>query len=347
MQPSGTHAARLQWLTMTTTGPAPIENCDECGFGWHRFTDERAVDAIPLAGAFYRGVLEGVDIDLANTRPAPDSWSILEYVDHVRRAMWIWQFVVDVAVHELGVDLTNGSSPDIGPEVQRFDDIESTISTMDSESAQLSALLAGLAPDQWACAETVSLGVVDQHWVVRHALHEMLHHLHDVGRVRARLGDGAPTQTGSVAQLNIGSGGVPKGSVAEAVVTFEGMIGDHQNDRANHGRPFQALSLYSNDVIEALKSEGHPIHAGAAGENITVDGIDWASLRPGALVSIGPEVMIEVSAYATPCAKNAQWFVDRDFNRMNHDSHPGWSRLYATVLAPGRLRHGDRVVVEP
>ena len=44
----------------------------------------------------------------------------------------------------------------------------------------------------------------------------------------------------------------------------------------------------------------------------------------------------EISSHATPCAKNAGWFGDRQFRRIDHDEHPGWSRLYATVLRPAR-----------
>jgi hypothetical protein len=332
---------------MTVFEPAPIENCDECGFGWDRYTDEQAVGVYLVTGGLFRGVLDGVDLDLANTRPVADSWSILEYVDHVRTAMWTWRFVVESAVGELGIDLRTGGARPIDPEVKRFDDGESTIAAMEAESAELFSALLGLDPEQWDRTSLVSLGVVDQRWVARHALHEILHHLHDVGRIRARLGDGVPTETGSVAQLSLGGGGVPKEPVGEAEVTVAGMTGDHQNDRVHHGRGFQALCLYSKDVIERLKAEGHPIHPGAAGENITVEGIEWASLRPGAVILIGDDLKIELSSYATPCAKNARWFIDRDFRRMLHETHPGWSRVYATVLRPGRVQTGDRVLVEP
>lgn len=332
---------------MTVLEPAPIENCDECGFGWDRYTDEQAVGVYLVTGGLFRGVLDGVDLDLANTRPVADSWSILEYVDHVRTAMWMWRFVVDAAVGEPGIDLRTSGARPMDPEVKRFDDVESTVAAMEAESAALFTVLLGLDPEQWDCTSLVNLGVVDQRWVARHALHEILHHLHDVGRIRARLGDGVPTQTGSVAQLNLGGGGVPKEPVGEAEVTVAGMTGDHQNDRVHHGRGFQALCLYSKDVIEALKAEGHPIYPGAAGENITVEGIDWASLRPGAVILIGDDMKIELSSYATPCAKNAQWFIDREFRRMLHDTHPGWSRVYATVLTPGRVQTGDQVLVEP
>jgi MOSC domain-containing protein YiiM len=332
---------------MTVLEPAPIENCDECGFGWDLYTDEQAVGVYLVTGELFRAALDGVDLDLANTRPSADSWSILEYVDHVRTAMWLWRFVVDAAVGEPGIDLRTDAQRPIAPEVKRFDDVESTVAAMEAESAELFTALVGLEAEQWERTALVRLGVVDQRWVVRHALHEILHHLHDVGRIRARLGDRVVTQTGSVAQLNLGGGGVPKHPVGEAEVTVAGMTGDHHTDRVHHGRGFQALCLYSKDVIEALQAEGHPIYPGAAGENITVEGIDWSGLRPGAVLLIGDDVTLELSSYATPCAKNAQWFIDREFRRMLHETHPGWSRLYATVLTPGRVHAGDPVVVEP
>ena len=43
--------------------------------------------------------------------------------------------------------------------------------------------------------------------------------------------------------------------------------------------------------------------------------------------------------------KNAAWFADGDFNRMNQKTHPGCSRVYARVLEEGQLRTGDTVDV--
>jgi MOSC domain-containing protein YiiM len=151
---------------------------------------------------------------------------------------------------------------------------------------------------------------------------------------------------GTVAQLNVSDGGVPKVPVAEVEVGYRGAADDRQATRRHHGRPWQALCLWSAEVIEDLQAEGHPISPGAAGENVTLAGIDWPSLRPGTQLRVG-EVLAELSAWAEPCQKNAQWFVDGDFRRMQHQRHPGSSRVYAWVREPGRIRTGDAVVVEP
>ena len=332
---------------MSQTVTAPPENCDECGFVWDLYSDEQAVGALLLGGAFLRGVLEGVDVQLADTRPDPTTWSILEYVDHIRAALWNWRFVTDAARQRLELDLTGSTRPDTAGEHRRFGDVEETIAAAEAEAAALFELLHGLSDEEWAIVSTVPPGRVDQRWIVRHVLHEILHHTHDTGRVRARLGDGPPAQTGSVAQINRSDGGVPKTPVEQARVTAAGLEGDRQDDRVHHGRPFQALCLYGTDVIDALVAEGHPIAAGSAGENLTIAGVDWATIRPGTILAVGDDLTVEISSYATPCAKNAQWFADRDFRRMLHEKHPGWSRVYATVLRPGSVRTGDPVVVEP
>ena len=57
-------------------------------------------------------------------------------------------------------------------------------------------------------------------------------------------------------------------------------------------------------------------------------------------------VLCEVSAYALPCASNKPWFIDGDFHVMHHERGPV-SRVYATVLEPGRIAVGDPAILEP
>jgi MOSC domain-containing protein YiiM len=58
-------------------------------------------------------------------------------------------------------------------------------------------------------------------------------------------------------------------------------------------------------------------------------------------------VLAEVSAFAEPCASIAAAFVGRDFTRIDPARYPGSSRVYASVLEPGRISVGDAVIVEP
>jgi MOSC domain-containing protein YiiM len=155
-----------------------------------------------------------------------------------------------------------------------------------------------------------------------------------------------PVRTvGRVAQLNVSGGGLPKRPVPRATVSWRGMEGDRQATRVHHGRPWQALCLWSTEVIDDLRDQGHPIAPGLAGENITLTGVPWEEMRPGVRLRIGT-VVCEVSLYALPCFQNAAWFVDGEFEVMHHERGPV-SRVYATVLEPGEVATGDEAVLEP
>jgi len=152
--------------------------------------------------------------------------------------------------------------------------------------------------------------------------------------------------TGTVVSINVSDGGVPKRPIPSTYVTTAGMEGDRQGDVRHHGGPLQTLCLLSLEVIEALRAEGHPIEPGSAGENLTLSGLDWDVMSEGVILRIGGDLVAEVTVPATPCSKNAQWFNDRRFTRMDHDKHPGFSRWYARVLKPGLVSTGDDVAIE-
>src|SRR3954464_11819049 len=121
----------------------------------------------------------------------------------------------------------------------------------------------------------------------------------------------------TIVSLNISPGGVPKVSVPWAHVDFGGMEGDRQKHRMFHGGPDRALCLYSVELIEALRAEGHPIKPGATGENGTIGGIDWRDVPPGARLELG-DVEIEITGYAVPCKSIQGAFKDARSVRISH-----------------------------
>jgi hypothetical protein len=74
-----------------------------------------------------------------------------------------------------------------------------------------------------------------------------------------------------------------------------------------------------------------------------VAGIDWTLVRPGMRLSLGADVVLEITRFTTPCTTIRGSFRDRDSNRIHQNLHPGWSRAYARVVAGGRIRTGDPV----
>ena len=153
--------------------------------------------------------------------------------------------------------------------------------------------------------------------------------------------------TGTIRSINLSRGGVPKNAVDSAQVTRSCLIGDAQNDTKHHGGPERAVCLYSLERIESLQREGHPIDIGTAGENLTVEGLNWDLVIPGARIRCGQEVELEVASFTNPCKTIKDSFIDGRFRRISHLFHPGWSRVYARVIAEGSIRPVDRVEVVP
>lgn len=152
---------------------------------------------------------------------------------------------------------------------------------------------------------------------------------------------------GVVASINVSNGGVPKRRITDAKVSLSGLETDAQNNTKHHGGPERAVSVYSLERIRALQLEGHPIDIGTAGENVTVEGIDWDLVVPGARLRLGEAVILEVVAFTTPCKTIRESFVDGNFPRISHKIYPGWSRVYARVLSEGEIRSGDVVELSP
>ena len=149
--------------------------------------------------------------------------------------------------------------------------------------------------------------------------------------------------SGRIVQVSVSAGGVPKTAIDRANVTVLGLEGDGHRDPEHHGGPERAVCLFALEAIEALRSEGHPIVPGGLGENLTIAGLDWSAVVPEAIVATGDDVVLQVTRYTSPCVNITRSFLHGDYSRVSQKRHPGWSRVYARVLAPGWVNTGDAV----
>ena len=150
----------------------------------------------------------------------------------------------------------------------------------------------------------------------------------------------------TVVQVSVSNGGVPKLPVAEALVGPLGITTDAVRYTKVHGGPERAVCLFSLEVIEALRAEGHPIAPGTAGENLTLAGVDWPCLEADDILAVGDEVRLQLTTRVEPCKTIRASFAGGDFRRIQPERFPAETRWYTRVLAGGTVRPGDAVVAE-
>jgi len=158
-----------------------------------------------------------------------------------------------------------------------------------------------------------------------------------------------PGRTGRVHQVNVSPGGVPKLPVPGAQVRRLGLDGDgHTEPEPIHGGELQAVSIYCIEALARVAADGHRAFAGAYGESLTLEGIDWPALGPGDRLAIGDgDLLVELTKPAAPCQTIAHWFVDRQLARISPKTHPEDARWCARVIVEGPVAAGDAVEVLP
>ena len=153
---------------------------------------------------------------------------------------------------------------------------------------------------------------------------------------------------GEVHSINVSvSGGVPKLPIKQAFVRFEGVEGDLNRFRTErkNGDPGRAVSIFSMERILQLQEEGHPIDIGTAGENFTIEGIDWPKMEVGMMIRLG-STLIRLSEPCAPCSKIGGSFMEDEFSRIDENKRRGWSRWSASVIEEGAVSVGDAVYLE-
>jgi MOSC domain-containing protein YiiM len=156
--------------------------------------------------------------------------------------------------------------------------------------------------------------------------------------------------SGSVIQLSISRGGLPKRPIPEADLSPLGIAGDDYNHPQIHGGPRQAVLLISSETITELIAQGYPLYPGALGENITTQGIDRKQWRTGQRWRIGPAI-VELTKVRAPCISlnvygpGIQKAMYDEQVHAGDPSSPLWalSGFYGSVVRPGIIRPGDPV----
>jgi MOSC domain-containing protein YiiM len=158
--------------------------------------------------------------------------------------------------------------------------------------------------------------------------------------------------TGSILQVSVSRGGVPKHAILSGTLTLAGIEGDGHAHPELHGGPDRAVLLITSEGIEELAALGFPLAYGSLGENLTTRGIGRRDWRVGQRWRIGAEVVIEITKRRAPCQQlnvygpGLQAAIYDALTRDGDPVSPKWglSGIYASVVTPGILRPGDAIV---
>ncbi len=154
--------------------------------------------------------------------------------------------------------------------------------------------------------------------------------------VSVNIGIEKPLQNGKAT----GTSGIFKiPTDAPVNITTLGLENDVIIDRENHGGVDQAVYVYfAPDYAWWSTNLGVDLAPGIFGDNLTISGIESASLNIGDRLQIGPCVL-EVTAPRIPCATLAARMDDPLFvKRFRKAERPG---AYCRVITPGVVRAGD------
>ena len=139
-------------------------------------------------------------------------------------------------------------------------------------------------------------------------------------------------------------GGVPKPSVDSIDVRLNGVYGERIRDTKHHGGPKRAVCILSNQTLESLQLDGHPITGGSTGENLLLD-VAENQIGPGVRLKFR-QVELEITTPAPPCKTIQESFIDGDFKQLSHKLNPLRTRWYAKVIQEGIINSGETFYVK-
>ncbi len=162
-------------------------SCPECGLDYESMPVAEAVGAIRGFARRYRApltrLLRGEDESVLRTRPAPDTWSALEYAAHVRDVFANYAGWVPLMLAEDNPTL-EGMVPDeavVARAYNRQIPVE-VVTELADRAEELATTFEGVPDGGWPRTGIRRGEERSVESLARHAVHEGSHHLLDIGR---------------------------------------------------------------------------------------------------------------------------------------------------------------------
>ena len=158
------------------------DQCAACGFDGSKYQPEQLLDSIRELGPQWIRVLVKAGDEL-RLRPAPETWSALEYAAHSRDV---------TALHVFGVEQALTVDEPKFPEIAGEELVQSAAASyalhdpgvvgmeLEYETGKLADLAQRSGPSSWSRGITIGDSRSDVRFLLEHALHDSQHHLVDV-----------------------------------------------------------------------------------------------------------------------------------------------------------------------
>ena len=130
-----------------------------------------------------------------------------------------------------------------------------------------------------------------------------------------------------------------KGTKKENLHTAEFIEDWGIRDDAHAGKWHRQVSLLSHDKVEAFRARGAKVEDGAFGENLLVEGIDFASLPVGTIFRCN-DVVLELTQVGKKCHQGCAIFQEMGDCIMPREG------VFTRVLHGGIICEGDELVIE-
>ncbi len=130
--------------------------------------------------------------------------------------------------------------------------------------------------------------------------------------------------------------GTKKINIAEGVIKENyGLIGDAHADCCTH----RQVSLLARESIDKMRSLGFNVNAGDFAENLTTEGIELTALPIGTQLSIGEEVILEITQIGKDCHVGCAIFRQVGKCIMPKEG------VFAKVIRGGVVRTKDKIMI--
>lgn len=130
--------------------------------------------------------------------------------------------------------------------------------------------------------------------------------------------------------------GTRKKVVGKCEVVDGGLTGDAHADCATH----RQVSLLAIESIDKMRAMGLKVGPGSFAENLTTEGIELVTLPIGTRLSIGKDVVLEVSQIGKECHTPCAIYRQAGTCVMPTEG------IFGKVIRGGTVKNGDTIVRE-